>query len=108
MIKSIRKRDGKIVQFDSEKIAAAIAKAFRAVGDDPGTTPAKLSCKVVDAAEQQFQKSVPGVEDIQDIVERTLIEEGYAEAAKAYILYRQRRADVGKRSAIWAWLTTSS
>ncbi|NMB85096.1 MAG: ribonucleotide-diphosphate reductase subunit alpha [Methanosaeta sp. PtaB.Bin018] len=94
MIKSIRKRDGRIVQFNSEKIAAAIAKAFRAVGDDPGAIPAKLACKAVDAAEQKFQKSVPGVEDIQDIVERTLIEEGYAEAAKAYILYRQRRADV--------------
>jgi ribonucleoside-diphosphate reductase alpha chain len=94
MINSIRKRDGRIVKFNSEKIASAIAKAFRAVGNDSGTTAVKLACKVVDAAEQQFQKSVPGVEDIQDIVEKTLIEEGYAEAAKAYILYRQRRADV--------------
>lgn len=94
MIDRIRKRDGQIVQFNSEKIATAIAKAFRAVGNDPGAAPVKLAYKVVDAAEQQFQKSVPSVEDIQDIVEKTLIEEGYAEAAKAYILYRQRRADV--------------
>ncbi len=43
---------------------------------------------------EQFSESIPGVEDIQDIVERVLIDEGYSRAAKAYILYRQKRAEV--------------
>jgi len=94
MIKSIRKRDGSIVEFRDERIEAAIAKAFRAVGDEPGEAAAKLTKLVVAAADLRFPDSIPGVEDIQDIVEKVLIEEGYAKAAKAYILYRQKRAEI--------------
>ncbi len=94
MIKSIRKRDGSIEEFRDQRIAAAIAKAFRAVGDEPGEAAAKLTKLAVAAADLRFPDSIPGVEDIQDIVEKVLIEEGYAKAAKAYILYRQKRAEI--------------
>lgn len=94
MIKSIRKRDGSIAEFRDERIEAAIAKAFRAVGDEPGEAAAKLTKLVVAAADRRFPDSIPGVEDIQDIVEKVLIEEGYAKASKAYILYRQKRAEI--------------
>jgi len=96
MIKSIRKRDGSVEPFREQRIEAAIAKAFRAVGDEPGGTAAKLAGVVVAAADQRFpgQDPIPGVEDIQDTVEKVLIEEGYARVAKAYILYRQKRAEI--------------
>jgi ribonucleoside-diphosphate reductase alpha chain len=96
MIKSIRKRDGSVEPFREQRIAAAIAKAFRAVGDEPGEAVAKLAGRVVAAANLRFPApgSIPGVEDIQDTVEKALIEEGYVKAAKAYILYRQKRAEI--------------
>lgn len=96
MIKSIRKRDGSVEPFREQRIAAAIAKAFRAVGDEPGGAAAKLAGAVVTAADLRFPgpDPIPGVEDIQDTVEKVLIEEGYARVAKAYILYRQRRAEI--------------
>ncbi len=92
MIKRIRKRDGQIVNFEQEKIEAAIAKAFFAVGEDE--VPSRLAERVVNVLEEQFSESIPGVEDIQDIVERVLIDKGYSRAAKAYILYRQKRAEI--------------
>jgi len=94
MIKSIRKRDGRVVDFKSEKISAAMGKAFRAVGIDDAKVSSQLTKRVVQAAEQRFGESIPDVEDIQDIVEKVLIDAGYAEAAKAYILYRQRRTEI--------------
>ncbi len=97
MIKSIRKRDGSVADFQPEKIAAAIEKAFTAVRrDDSGAAEAssELAGQVVKVAEEKFPSKVPGVEDIQDIVERVLIDAGYADVAKAYILYRQRRSEI--------------
>ncbi|MBN1235074.1 MAG: adenosylcobalamin-dependent ribonucleoside-diphosphate reductase [Methanotrichaceae archaeon] len=93
MIKSIRKRDGRIVSFQSEKIAAAIAKAFWAVGKKKDDAPSRLATIVVEQAKVQFQDAIPGVEDIQDIVERVLIQASYSDVAKAYILYRQKRCE---------------
>ena len=92
MIQKIRKRDGSIVDFDSSKIALAISKAFRATGIDDPKAPVDLAGRVERIAEDSFD--LPGVEDIQDIVERVLIDAGYAEVAKAYILYRQRRSEI--------------
>ncbi len=94
MIESIRKRDGRTVKFNREKIAAAIGKAFVAVGQEKDRAPASLAEKVVKEAEPRFSDSIPGVEDIQDIVERVLIESGYSDVAKAYILYRQKRSEI--------------
>ncbi len=94
MIKSIRKRDGRIVKFDPEKIAAAIAKAFIAVARRRTGRPPSLARKVVEEAELRFSDLIAGVEDIQDIVERVLIDSGYNDVAKAYILYRQKRSEI--------------
>jgi len=82
------------VDFQPEKISAAMAKAFQAVGIEGIRASSQLTVRVVEAAEQKFGESIPGVEDIQDIVEKVLIEAGYAEVAKAYILYRQRRSEI--------------
>ncbi len=94
MIESIRKRDGRIVKFDQEKIAAAIAKAFVAVGREKDREPASLARKVVEETELRFSDIIAGVEDIQDAVERGLIQAGYSDVAKAYILYRQKRSEI--------------
>lgn len=94
MIRSIRKRDGRIVDFRVEKIAGAIEKAFRALKIEDQEAPGRLAERVAREVEERFQESVPGVEDVQDSVERILIREGYAEVARAYILYRQRRSEI--------------
>jgi len=94
MINSIKKRDGQMEAFRDQRIAAAITKAFLAVGREPEEEASRLTKMVVDAAALRFPDSVPGVEDVQDIVEKILIKEGHADVAKAYILYRQKRSEV--------------
>ncbi len=94
LIRSIRKRDGRIEDFRPAKIAAAIEKAFNAVGINDPKEHSDLAGRVVKAAEEKFPSSMPGVEDIQDIVEQILIESGRANVAKAYILYRQKRSEI--------------
>lgn len=94
MIKHIRKRDGRMVDFHKEKIEQAILKSLRATGNEDTTAARDLAERVVENARERFVETVPGVEDIQDIVEKTLIEEGFAEAAKAYILYRQKHSEI--------------
>ncbi|MFO8100966.1 MAG: adenosylcobalamin-dependent ribonucleoside-diphosphate reductase [Dehalococcoidia bacterium] len=93
-IKQIRKRDGSTVPFQPEKIAAAVQKALRATGRDSEGLSEELTQKVVSTLESRFPKEAPGVEDVQDLVEETLMVEGYPEVARRYILYRQRRATV--------------
>jgi ribonucleoside-diphosphate reductase alpha chain len=94
VMRSIRKRDGRVEEFRPAKIAAAIEKAFKAVGRDDPKAPSELAERVVSKAEDKFPSQTPSVEDIQDIVERVLIDEGYADVAKAYILYRQKRSEL--------------
>ena len=91
---TIRKRDGRIVDFDRSRIAAAIQKAFISQGISDTRTPGELSSRVESIAGKRFESLVPGVEDIQNIVEEVLIDAGYAEAARAYILYRQKRSEI--------------
>ncbi|MDI6810092.1 MAG: ribonucleotide reductase N-terminal alpha domain-containing protein [archaeon] len=97
-ITKIRKRDGRIVQFEQEKITNAIYKAMVSVGrGEEGRERAKeLTEKVVTVVEKAFAEraEVPSVEDVQDVVEQVLITGGLSEVAKAYILYRQQRADI--------------
>jgi len=99
-VSKIRKRDGRIVDFDSSKIANAIYKALVAVKMKNGELAEKLSKEVVTAVEEKFRDKIPTVEDVQDIVERILIKNGYAEAAKAYILYRHKRAELRERKSL--------
>jgi ribonucleoside-triphosphate reductase len=95
MSNEIRKRDGRIVKFEQEKITQAIDKAITATGQGDGKKAIKLSDKVADLMKRRFKKTeIPTVEEIQDIVEEVLILEGYAETAKAYILYREQRRKI--------------
>ena len=86
----VRKREGKIVAFDIKKITDAITKAFEAEGKkyDEGVIDF-LALKVTSDFEPKIKDNIINVEDIQDSVESILIKAGYAEVAKAYILYRR-------------------
>ena len=92
-IRSVVKRDGAVVDFTPQRITNAIYRAAVAVGGRDKSTAEKLTEKVVATLENQTPEGeTPTVEQIQDIVEKTLIEEGHAKVAKAYILYRAERA----------------
>lgn len=91
-IKEIRKRNGHIVTFDQEKVTDAIYKAAKALGGHDRSVSQNLSDQVVEQINQTFhERSIPAVEEIQDIVEAILIKNGHAKTAKAYILYREQR-----------------
>jgi len=90
MIIKIKKRDGRTVTFNIEKIANAIYKAAQSVGGSDQEEALVLSGKVVDMLMEKNLTS-PTVEQIQDCVEDVLINEGHAATAKAYILYRSER-----------------
>ncbi|VVB67278.1 Vitamin B12-dependent ribonucleoside-diphosphate reductase [Candidatus Norongarragalina meridionalis] len=101
MLKRIKKRDGRTVSFDQERITDAIFKAAQAVGGHDREIALELSNAVLDEIEKRFGKDgVPGVEEVQDIVEKVLIEKGHAKTAKAYILYRKQRADIRNIEAL--------
>lgn len=89
-ISQIDKRDGRIVDFDKEKITKAIWAAAQAVGGRDRKLAERLSNRVLSLLEEKFPKEIPSVEDVQDLVEKVLIEEGHARTAKAYILYRKQ------------------
>ncbi len=90
MIIKIKKRDGRTVTFNIEKIANAIYKAAQSVGGSDQEEALTLAGKVVDMLMENNLTS-PTVEQIQDCVEKVLINEGHASTAKAYILYRSER-----------------
>ncbi|MCL2083811.1 MAG: anaerobic ribonucleoside triphosphate reductase [Oscillospiraceae bacterium] len=93
-VESIRKRDGRCVGFDIDKISNAIGKAFLAtLGDTRPGDAARLAEQVYDLLIMQGLE-LPDVETVQDAVERVLIQNGYVGAAKAYILYRAERSRV--------------
>lgn len=95
MITSIIKRDGSIVFFNKDKITEAIFSALKAVGQKNYELAQILANKVVEILEKRFgENKIPSVEEVQDIVEYVLIKEGQVEVAKAYILYREKRAIV--------------
>jgi ribonucleoside-diphosphate reductase alpha chain len=91
-ISKIRKRDGRIVRFNAEKITNAIHKAILAIKGTDGESAERLADQVVSIIEKKFRGEIPTVENVQDVVEEVLIKNGYSEVAKAYILYRQRRS----------------
>jgi anaerobic ribonucleoside-triphosphate reductase len=94
MITTITKRDGRVVDFDMQKIANAIEKAFQATsGKKEASISQKLAKEVADSLEKEHNFS-PTVEQIQDTVEKVLIEHGHIRTAKAYILYRAERTRV--------------
>ncbi len=92
MIDFIRKRDGRLVPFEEEKISYAIVKAVEAVGGTDFTKAADIGrqiCGILDVLYKDGR--VPTVENVQDLVEKILIGNGHAQTAKTYILYRKQR-----------------
>ena len=89
------KRDGKIAEFDIQKISAAITKAFEAQGKQyhPSIID-MLALKVTADFEPKIKEEKIAVEDIQDSVESVLIQAGYSDVAKCYILYRKQREKI--------------
>ncbi len=95
MIEKIRKRDGRIVPFDPEKITNAILKAFKATGEEDGRMGRLLAEEVVRTLERELKPGeIPTVEQVQDVVEETLVKRGFYKVAKAYILYRALHAQI--------------
>lgn len=94
-IKTIIKRDGREVEFNLEKIASAIDKAFNAVGKESNGMHYKFASEVyTNALNSDSISNPPTVEEIQDIVERILIKNNCADVAKEYIIYRSERNKV--------------
>ncbi len=91
-IRTVRKRDGREVPFNERKIADAIFKAAQAVGGEDRQLAGELASVVTLFLERELDAQTPEIEDIQDVVEKVLIETGHARTAKAYILYREKRA----------------
>lgn len=99
-LSQIRKRDGSLVPFEPGRIEHAIQRALVATGAVDGDLAARLAERVVAIVEDRFLKSTPGVEEVQDIVEAVLMTHGFTSAAKAYILYRQQRAEVRRLKGV--------
>jgi len=92
IITQIRKRSGEIVPFDKNKIVTAIYKAQEAVGKADSRRAEELATEAVKKIAKKFHKhTIPAVEEIQDLVEATLIDSNEPSLAKAYIIYRDQR-----------------
>jgi len=99
-IKQIKKRDGKIVYFDSEKITNAVLKAMKSTAvKNPEENAKMVSAHVVGILEQMFSDTtIPTVEQVQDVVEKVLMKT-YPDTAKAYIIYRQKHKELRELDA---------
>src|SRR5689334_17182406 len=94
-ITKVKKRNGAVVDFDRHRIERAIEKACVATAVSVSSEfYSSVTDDVTDVIERKFDERIPGVEDIQDVVEMMLAERGLFEVAKAYILYRKQRQDV--------------
>ncbi len=91
MIQSIIKRDGRVVLYDQNKIAAAILKAMEASREGDAADAARVANDVQRELEREFKNTSPNIEAIQDKVEKQLMNHGFSDTAKAYILYRANR-----------------
>ena len=99
VVTQIRKRDGRIVEFDAERITLAAAKALKAAGTE-NQKLAKTICKDViqGLSEVDFADSVPDIELVQDFVEQSFIKRGLSKAAKLYILYRAQHDKIREKT----------
>lgn len=94
MFTQIQKRDDRVVPFEASKITEAIYMAASAVGGEDKQTAMELTLEVMKYLKQNFNGGIFDVEDVQDAVEKVLIEKGHAKTAKAYILYRAKRSRI--------------
>jgi len=92
MFKEIKKRDESIVKFEPERITDAIYKAGSATGEFDRNIAQDLAIKALDFARKVIGKEVPSVEEVQDIVEQTLMSSPYYKTAKAYTIYRDQHS----------------
>jgi len=99
MFRNIKKRDGRVVKFDSSKITAAIARAGKATGEFGEKEARKLMLRVLTCTHELPLRPVPEVEEMQDIVERALFNSPFFRTAKAYILYREQHAQIRHMTA---------
>ena len=91
----IKKRNGSVVAFDTEKITAALRKAFAASGESISKNVLLAITKdVIQTLDEKFCEQIPSIEDIQDIVEQQLIRNNFPATAKAYIIYREHHAEM--------------
>ena len=96
----VLKRDGTTVDFEISKISGAMIKAFDALGRNYHPSVINLlALQVTSAFEMKIKDGMISVEDIQDSVEQVLSESGYADVAKAYILYRKQREKLRNMNA---------
>ncbi len=96
--KLVRKRDSRIVPFDASHITEAVLKAMNAVGEGSAADSEKVADRVVAELLKKYPSNyILGIEEIQDMVESSLIALDYAKAAKAYILYRKERASIREK-----------
>jgi len=93
-ITKIRKRDGRLVDFNPERIRNAIHKAFVAVKLEDGEKAEKLTREVVSLLEERFKEKVPSVEDAQDAVIEVLKKNGFEEVATEYQAYRKKKEEI--------------
>ena len=96
MLTQIRKRDDRIVPFNETKITNAIFKAAQSVGGEDRQMAMEITLDVIRELKKYPEEHIFSVEEVQDTVEKILIEKGHAKTAKAYILYREKRSRVGK------------
>jgi len=98
-ISFIKKRDGRIVSFDQEKITDAVRKAFLVVREEDGVVALKISNDVVKNLNELYGGKTPNIEQIQDIVIETLKKSGAEDVATSYSDYRKKRTEI--REAKW-------
>ncbi|MEJ5264646.1 MAG: ribonucleoside triphosphate reductase [Bacteroidales bacterium] len=101
-IDKIIKRNGQLVEFNPEKITFAIYKAFRAIGRPDRQKAEKYGQQVVERLQASTNMKVPSVEEIQDLVERTLFDNGEFEAGKAYVIYRYQHQNIRQTKELFS------
>jgi ribonucleoside-triphosphate reductase (formate) len=94
VFEEIKKRNGRVVEFDSTKITAAIIKAGKVTGEFGEREAKKLTLRVLTLAHELRLGPLPEVEEIQDIVERVLLDSSFYKTAKSYIIYREQHAQI--------------
>jgi ribonucleoside-triphosphate reductase len=94
MIDKIRKRDGRLVSFEKDKMISAIFKSAQDVGGHDKATAEGVAEIAVEFLNSKFRDKIPTVEDVQDVIEKVLIETGHAKVAKNYILYREQKKNL--------------
>lgn len=104
---SIVKRDGSLASFDQSKITAAIEKAGEATGEFGPDEAIILSGQVCKVIAHRFDGAAPTVEEIQDIVEQTLIAANHFATARAYIVYREKRSQTRRDRETYIDVTSS-